>query len=91
MPRERGGSLLRLPIGIAPRGLTREQAAAYCGCETLAAFDEWVRKEIVPKAMMGTNRWDRKAIDRALDRRSGLIADAGASESFDEWLARHAG
>ena len=91
MPRERGGVLLSLPQGITPRGLTREQAAAYCGCETLAAFDEWVRKEIVPKAMLGTNRWDRKAIDRALDRRSGLIADAGANESYDEWLARHAG
>ncbi|MDV2987654.1 UNVERIFIED_CONTAM: hypothetical protein Q9R58_25440 [Methylobacteriaceae bacterium AG10] len=80
--------LPHLPLGMLPRGLTKAQAAAYCGCETLAAFDEWVRKEIVPKAMLGTNRWDRKAIDRALDRRSGLIADAGANESYDEWLAR---
>ncbi|CAO4157304.1 hypothetical protein DHODJN_26050 [Methylorubrum extorquens] len=59
--------------------------------ETLAAFDEWVRKEIVPKAMPGTNRWDRKAIDRVLDHRSGLIAETGANEQYDEWLARHTG
>lgn len=78
----------QLPPGLLPRGLTKAHAAAYCGCETLAAFDEGVRKEIVPKAIPGTNRWDRKAIDRALDRRSGLSADTNANESYDEWLAR---
>ena len=89
MPREKGGSLLRLPIGLAPRGLSREQAAAYCGCETVEAFDGWVRKGIVPGPISGTHRWDRRAIDRALDRRSGLLSDAGSS--IDEWLAEHAG
>jgi hypothetical protein len=78
-----------LPLGMLPRGLTRDQAAAYCGCDTTAAFDEWVRKGIVPRAMPGTTRWDRKAIDRALDRRSGLLSDA--APSIDEWLAEHAG
>lgn len=52
------------------------------------AFDDWVRRGIVPKAMAGTTRWDRKAIDRALDRRSGLLSDAGPS--IEEWLAKHA-
>lgn len=91
MGRAKGDIALVLPLGLSPRGLTRAQAAAYCGCETLTAFDEWVRRGIVPKAMPGTTRWDRRAIDRALDRRSGLIAEAGADESFDEWAARHAG
>lgn len=77
-----------LPIGLTPRGLTREQAAEYCGCESTSAFDDWVRKGIVPRAMVGTTRWDRKAIDRALDRRSGLLSDGGPS--IDEWLAEHA-
>ena len=83
-----------LPHGIQPRGLSREQAATYCGCESLAAFDDWVRRGIIPKAMDGTTRWDRKAIDRALDRRSGLVERAGGSSvdpDFEEWLARHAG
>lgn len=78
-----------LPIGLFPRGLSREQAAEYCGCETLAAFDNWVRRKIVPGPIPGTQRWDRRAIDRALDRRSGLINDT--TPSIDEWLAENAG
>lgn len=78
-----------LPIGLVPRGLTREQAAEYCGCESMASFDDWVRRGIIPRAMPGTTRWDRKAIDRALDRRSGLLETAEAS--FEEWAASHAG
>lgn len=66
----------------------REQAAEYCGCESLAGFYDWVRRGIVPKAMAGTTRWDQKAIDRALDRRSGLLSDTGSS--IEEWLAKHA-
>lgn len=77
-----------LPIGITPRGLTREQAAEYCGCESLNAFDAWVRKRIVPGPIPGTHRWDRKAIDRALDRRSGLLE--AADISLQQWLAEDA-
>ena len=78
-----------LPIGIAPRGLSREQAAEYCGCDTLDAFDTWVKRKIVPGPIPGTHRWDRRAIDRALDRRSGLVVET--APSIDEWLAEHAG
>ena len=78
-----------LPIGMVPRGLTRVQAAVYCGCETPTAFSDWVRRGIVPGPMTGTNRWDRRAIDRALDRRSGLGAEVASS--FEEWAAGHAG
>ncbi len=74
-----------LPLGMLPRGLTREQAAEYVGCESLNAFDTWVRKGIVPGPIPGTHRWDRKAIDRALDRRSGL--PESADQSFEEWAA----
>ncbi len=39
----------RLPPGLTPRGLTREQAALYCGCgDRHEAFDSWVRRGIVP-------------------------------------------
>lgn len=78
-----------LPLGLFPRGLSREQAAEYCGCETACAFDDWVRRRIVPGPMPGTKRWDRKAIDRYLDRRSGLAETADSS--FDEWASSHAG
>lgn len=79
--------MTKLPLGITPRGLSREQAAEYCGCESVSASDDWVRKGIVPRAMKGTSRWDRKAIDRALDRLSGLLSDADTS--FDEWAREH--
>mgnify|MGYP003395661185 CR=1 FL=1 len=55
----------------APRLLTKREAAAYCGIGT-GAFDAWMRKHILPRALKGTQRWDRAAIDAALDRRSGL-------------------
>ena len=44
--------MTKLPIGMLPRGLTREQAAACCGCETPEAFDTWVRRKIVPPAVI---------------------------------------
>jgi hypothetical protein len=73
---------------LVPRGLTREQAAEYCGCESVNAFSDWMRKGIVPGPIPGTSRWDRKALDRALDRRSGLVEDSGPT--FEEWAAAHA-
>ncbi len=54
--------MTKLPLGITPRGLTREQAAEYCGCEILDAFDNSVRREIVPGPIPGTKRWDRRAV-----------------------------
>lgn len=77
-----------LPLGLTPRGLTREQAMEYCGCETTSAFADWQRRGIVPGPMPGTTRWDRKKIDRYLDRRSGLIDSADSS--FEDWAASHA-
>ncbi len=81
-----------------PRCLNRREAAAYCGCESLPAFDGWVRRGIVPGAMRGTRRWDRKAIDAALDRLSGLERELPpidqrelAERAFDEWVAGNAG
>lgn len=78
-----------LPANLPPRGLTREQAAEYVGCETVVAFSDWVRRGLVPGPMKGTHRWDRKALDAALDHLSGLRDDADLS--IDEWVARHAG
>jgi hypothetical protein len=48
-------------------------AAAYCGV-TVATFARWVSEGRVPKPLPGTRRWDRKAIDLALDKASGIPA-----------------
>jgi hypothetical protein len=71
------------------RGLSKKEAAAYCGCETLAAFDQWRQKGIVPGPIPGTTKWDRKAIDFALDRLSGIVEKATGSALAD-WKASRA-
>ncbi len=70
---------------LAPRLLTRDQAAAYCGL-TSESFAAWVKQKIVPGPLAGTRRYDRHAIDRALDRRSGL-AQENPDSAFGRWLA----
>lgn len=72
------------------RGMTKEEAADYCGCLTTAAFDVWIRKSIVPGAIPGTNRWDRKAIDLALDRASNIESGAPSVSLLAEWKASKA-
>jgi len=58
--------------GKIPRGLSRKDAAAYAGCDSLSAFNSWIRRGILPGPIPGTHRWDRRAIDQAMDRASGL-------------------
>jgi hypothetical protein len=74
-------------FGIAPRLLTREQAAAYCGVG-LTTFTAWVRRGIVPGPVHRTHRWDIKAIDAALDAQSGIDAKL-EGKAFDQWKAKH--
>jgi hypothetical protein len=55
---------------IQPRLLSGNAAAAYCDV-TAATFSKWVSTGIMPKPVIG-RRWDRKAIDLALDKLSGI-------------------
>lgn len=77
------------PHFIPPRGLTRAQAAAYAGCKTISSFKERIRRGLLPGPIPGTRTWDRKAIDAALDRASGLAAKSGLSP-LEEWRAKRA-
>jgi hypothetical protein len=76
------------PLRLEPRGLSREQAAAYRGCAS-SAFDDWQRRGIVPGPIRGTKRWDRKAIDATLDKASGLLVRSDAADeaanAYEEW------
>ena len=73
---------------IEPRGMSKEQAAAYAGCETLSAFNDWIRRGILPGPIPGTYKWDRKAIDAALDQLSGLQPTMQPRLSpYDAWKA----
>ena len=75
---------------VTPRGMTKQEAAAYCGCDTKAAFDSWVQKGIVPGPIPGTQRWDRKAIDVWLDRASKIASNAASVDPLAEWKAKRA-
>jgi hypothetical protein len=76
-------------ILIEQRRVTRVEAAAYCGLIP-EGFDEWVKQGIVPCPIPRAQRWDRKAIDVALDRASGLQSPAGEDDAFERWRANHA-
>jgi predicted DNA-binding transcriptional regulator AlpA len=69
-----------------PRLLSGADAAAYCGI-TPATFSKWVSDGTIPKPLPGTRRWDRKAIDLALDKLSGIEAPAAVDEDeeFAQW------
>lgn len=69
-----------LPV---PRLLTRAQAARYCGLSE-SAFDDWQRRRLLPRPIECTKRWDRRAIDLALDRASGLTPEDYRSASSSE-------
>jgi hypothetical protein len=73
-------------MSIEPRVLSREDAARYCGCDTARAFDEWVRKGIIPRPIPGTTKWDRLAIDDALDRYRPCAPSIQA-DPYDAWKA----
>lgn len=70
-------------IGIAPRLLSRAQAAFYCGLSS-QGFSAWVKNGRLPGAIRGTARWDLRAIDTALDAISGIGSNI-QEDAFDKW------
>jgi hypothetical protein len=72
------------------RGLSKQQAADYCGCESLAAFDQWRAKGIVCGPIPGTTKWDRKAIDLSLDRASNLVTESAELSPYQRWKIANA-
>jgi hypothetical protein len=70
-----------LPVSLPPRGLAREQAAAYIGVSA-SLFDLMVKDGKMPKPKRVNTRtlWDRLALDRAFARLPG-----GDDEEEDDW------
>jgi hypothetical protein len=76
------------------RVMSRAEAAAYCGC-TVVGFSDWVRRGIVPGPIPGTRKWDRKAVDAALDEASQLgflptNPQEAADLALQQWIVEHA-
>ena len=74
---------------MTARCFSREDAAAYCGL-TPDGFDDWRRRKLIPGPIQGTRRWDRKALDLALDKASGIQSEGGESP-LDVWRRKRAG
>lgn len=75
-----------LPPSLAPRGLSREQAAAYVGVST-TTFDALVKSGKMPKPKRPKESrtiWDRRQLDRAFDRLPGGDDDF---DDDDDWNA----
>lgn len=65
------------------RGMTKAEAAEHCGLSP-SGFDTWRRLGRIPGPIPGTHRWDRKALDEALDRLSG-IAPSIQDRPYERW------
>jgi hypothetical protein len=86
------GQISRSDSVLPPRALSKAQAAAYLGL-TPGGFVSWIRAGRIPRALPGTHRWDRVALDRALDKMSGILVEVGGPElsPLQKWLEQKNG
>ena len=72
----------RLPLSLAPRGLSRVQSAQYIGVG-VTKFDEMVADGRMPrpKRIDGRLVWDRIKLDEAFD---ALDDDTGPKNEWDD-------
>jgi hypothetical protein len=74
-----------------PRLISKAEAATYCGL-SLSSFSNWQKQGIVPGPVRGTHRWDRIALDNALDKMSGIRREIPVEQlsPYDQWKAKQA-
>jgi predicted DNA-binding transcriptional regulator AlpA len=71
-----------LPLSLPPRGLSREQAAAYVGISP-SLFDMLVKDSRMPEPKRINSRvvWDRLKLDTAFE----ALADTNDGSINDDW------
>jgi hypothetical protein len=57
----------------------------YLGHISHATYDSWQAKGIVPGPVTGTNRYDIRAHDHALDLRAGIAGQFHKRSALEEW------
>lgn len=79
----RGSSL---PPSLAPRGLSRVQAAEYIGMSP-TKFDAMVKDRRMPKAKQvdGRTVWDRRQLDAAFSALPGGSGDEDRGHLDSDW------
>jgi hypothetical protein len=73
-----------LPPGLAPRGLTRQGAAAYVGLSP-TAFDKARLEQKYPASTLPGGRYDIVLLNLAMDRLSGVLTEREAASPLDAW------
>lgn len=83
MTRKAASRAMLAEVGLAPRGLCREEAAGYIGVG-VTMFERMVEdgKMPRPKRIAGRCVWDRLALDRAF---AALPDERGESDADDVW------
>jgi hypothetical protein len=69
---------------MTPRLMTQAQAAQYCNLSP-AQFNTWVRDNRIPGPLNGTHRWDKVALDQAIDRLSGIVEKSSPEDALEKW------
>lgn len=69
----------------APRLLSRAELMTYLGGISSSTLARWIDGKRIPGPVAGTTRWDRIAVDAALDRASGLAQRPAAGEWQGAW------
>lgn len=85
-----GRRQVAMPPTLVPRGLSRDEAAAYLGIGSTLFEDLVAQGQMpAPRALNGAVRWDRLELDRAfekLPRRGGDDEpDAADADDDDVW------
>lgn len=74
-----GGSVDKLP----PRLLRADQVKAYLGDLSTTSLWRWVKCGRIPAPLRGTTLWDKKDLDRAIDRLSGITDKGEDHDTFE--------
>jgi hypothetical protein len=73
-----------LPPGLAPRGLTREAAAAYVGLSP-AAFDKARLEQKYPGPTLPGRRYDLMLLNDVMNRLSDIVGESASTSPLDAW------
>lgn len=83
--RNENSDLIYPSRGGSKRLLSGPEVAEYLGVSS-STVRSWVLRGLLPGCLEGTRKWDRRAIDAALDRKAGL-ASVNSNSGYDTWKA----
>ena len=70
-----------------PRLITTSQLRAYLGCDG-RAMRKLRERGLLPEPLPGTRRYDFKAVERALDRRTAPAAESSSAEAEERLIEK---